>query len=243
MEKIRFRKDDPPVNFAPKTQKENPIANLGSDVKSKVKSKVSGFWRWLFGATKFLLGIFLLPFVYSSSVCFLNEFSQVSPLYQYYFWSGAVTLLILHLLIWEPEKIYTRGHRILEWLFSFFKPLVSVAPYLLPIYTIVLFIIYIPADFIFKTQNLLPVFIFLFGFSITLHLVFSAKTLRAKKDDFLKGNYIFGFSLVYILNVVILSFFFSLLFDRFSLINFSNQTYHIARGIFSAVFRQLFVMS
>jgi len=216
-----------------------PESSLGKDIKSKL----SGFSTWVFGITKFILGIFLLPFVYTATVAFLNELNTIDLGLQHYFWAGVITLVIIHLLVWEPQPVYAKGHKILEVVFSFFQPLVKVAPYLLPIYTIVLFCLYLLLSLIIKSPDLLDYFIFFLGFSVSLHLVFSAKTLRSKKSDFLKGNYIFGFSLVYLLNLGIICFFFSLIFDKFSFVNFSNQAYEFAKDIFKAVFSQLFVVS
>ncbi len=215
-------------------KKEN---NLNLDIKPHI-SKIS---HWVFGISKFILGISLLPFVWSASVSFLNEFALVDKLLQNYFWSGVISLLIIYLFIWEPAVVYAGGHKILEAMFKFFGPLVKTAPYLLPIYTIVLAALYIILSWLIKSPDLANYFIFLIGFSLSLHLIFSAKTLRAKKEDFLKGNYIFGFSFVYIVNLAILAFFLNLMSDKFSFVNFSNQTFQIARGIFSAVFRQIFL--
>lgn len=212
-----------------------------NNLNLNIKPRISGLSHWFFGIGKFILGISLLPFVYSVSVSFLNEFTLIDKLLQNYFWAGAISLLITYLFIWEPAVIYAGGHKILEVMFNFFKPLVKVAPYLLPIYTIVLAISYIILSGVVKSPNLVSYFIFLLGLSVSLHLIFSAKTLRAKKEDFLKGNYIFGFSFVYIVNLAILSFFLNLMFDKFSFVNFSNQTFQIAKSIFSAVFKQFFL--
>lgn len=232
-------------------KKEFPKENLASkdiapevgenSLISGVKEKFSALSNWLFGVTKLILGICLLPFVYSATVAFLNQFSLVDKTSQDYFWYGVICLIVIHLLVWEPAKIYSFGHKILELVFNFFKPLVKVAPYLLPIYTITLFVLYIILAVFNKSSELLTVFIFLFGFSISLHLVFSAKTLRSKKGDFLKGNYIFGFSFVYIINVSILAFFLNVIFEKFSFVNYSNQAYQAAGYIFKVIFKQLFL--
>lgn len=212
-----------------------------NNLNLNIKPRISGLSHWFFGISKFILGISLLPFVYSVSVSFLNEFTLIDKLLQNYFWAGVISLLITYLFIREPAVIYAGGHKILEVMFNFFKPLVKVAPYLLPIYTIVLAISYIILSGVVKSPNLVSYFIFLFGLSVSLHLIFSAKTLRAKKEDFLKGNYIFGFSFVYIVNLTILSFFLNLMFDKFSFVNFSNNSFQIAKSIFCAVFKQLFI--
>lgn len=208
---------------------------------SAVKEKISGFKHWLFGVTKFLLGVLLLPFVYSVTASFLNQLSLTPKPQQDYFWAGVASFLVIYLLIWEPAKIYAYGHKILEMVFNYFKPLVKVAPYLLPIYTITFAVAYLFLSLAIKSTDLLNYTLFLFGFSLSLHLVFSAKSLRAKKADFLKGNYIFGFSFVHIINIGLLSLFLNLIFEPFSFVNFSNQAFQIAKNIFSLVFKQLFL--
>jgi len=218
---------------------------------SGISSIRAGLSNKAFGIIKFILGVCLLPFVYTSSVSFINEFTLIERPLQNYFWSGIITFLFIYLFIWEPVIIYTKGQKLLELVFSFFKPLVRVAPYLLPIYTIVLFIVYGILSFVFsaggasafcgKSSAPTNYFIFLFGFSMGLHLVFSAKSIRSRKNDFLKGNYIFGFSFVYIINVLLLTFCLNLVFDKFSFVNFFNNSFQMAKDIFYVVFKQLFL--
>jgi hypothetical protein len=160
---------------------------------------------------------------------------------QQIFYNGIISFLVIYLFIWEPVVIYNKGHKLLEIVFSFFKPMVNVAPFLLPIYAILIFIIYgllalgIQSDWLIKDA------LFLIGFSSILHLTFAAKTIRSKKGDFLKANYIFGFSFIFILNIALLALGFSLIFKEFSFVNFCNISCAIFKHIFSAVFRQLFV--
>jgi len=204
-------------------------------------SRVSGLFSKSFSVIKFILGVLLLPFVFSSAVSFMNEFSLVNKDLQGVFWNGAICFLAVYLFIWEPVAIYNKGHKILEIVFSFVKPLVNVAPFLLPIYTILFFVIYGLSSLGIKSGWLLEYTLFLIGFSTVLHLVFSAKTIRTKKGDFLKGNYIFGFSFIFILNLALLAFGFSLIFKGFSFVNFCNISFITARNMFYAAFKQLFM--
>jgi len=219
MDKIEFPKERP--------------AQAGNIV-----SKAKGFSTRIFGITKFILGVCALPLVYSSTFSFLNEFNVAESSFKNPFWSGVIAMVVVYLFIWEPAIIYAKGQKILEFIFNFFKPLVRVAPYVLPVYTIVLFFAYVVLSFIFK--GLVGYFVFLFGLSIALHLIFSAKSLRLKKEDFLKANYIFGFSLIYIINLAILSLILSLIIEKFSFVNFANNSLRMAGDIFKAVFKQLF---
>ncbi|MGE5197222.1 MAG: hypothetical protein ACM3IL_01795 [Deltaproteobacteria bacterium] len=208
------------------------------NLEANLAPKKAGLSGWFFGFTKFILGICALPVVYAVSAGFLNEFTLVEKGLQRYFWNGVITMLILYLFAWEPAIIYSRGQRLLEFIFNFLKPLVRVAPFLLPVYTIIIFLAYLVYFYVFKVSA--DYLIFLFGLTITLHLIFSAKTMRAKKGDFLKGNYIFGFSLIYIINTALLASFFSVIFPKFSFVNFCSYSFQTAKDIFGAVFSQLF---
>jgi len=202
------------------------------------RSKVSGA---AFGITKFILGILLLPFVYSTTISFLSQFDLIDKSLQSYFWSGVIAFLIVYLFVWEPAKIYAKGQRILELVFRFFAPLVRVAPYVLPVYFILISVGFLLFSLAVKTEEFSSSGIFLFGFSLSLHLVFSAKTMRSRQGDFLKANYIFGFSLVYIINLIILAFVLNLIFANFSFTVFFNHSFQKAADLIYAIYKQLFV--
>ena len=224
-----------------KPLKDSPLSKEPTGISGDFSSKISGLSSKIFGIIKFILGVFLLPFVFSTTVSFLNEFGLVNRSLQVIFWSGVISFLVVYLFIWEPLLIYNKGHKLLEIMFSFFKPMVNVAPFLLPIYTILFFIIYGLLSLVIKPSWLIEYTLFLIGFSAILHLVFSAKNIRTKKGDFLKGNYIFGFSFIFILNLSLLALGFSLMFKEFSFVNFCNISFTIASNIFYAVFKQLFL--
>ena len=229
-----------PEKQAPKG-KEKPAQNDLGGISGDFSSKISGLSSKIFGIIKFILAIILLPLVYSSVASFINEFIQINKGLQQIFCNGIISFLAIYLFIWEPTVIYNKGHKLLEIMFSFFKPMVNVAPFLLPIYTILFFILYGLLALGVKAGWLIEYTLFLIGFSSILHLVFSAKTIHSKKGDFLKANYIFGFSFIFILNVALLALGFSFIFKEFSFINFCNISFTIFRNIFLAVFKQLFV--
>ncbi|MDD5653553.1 MAG: hypothetical protein PHT31_05265 [Candidatus Omnitrophica bacterium] len=209
--------------------------NLGA------KPKFAAFSGKLFAIIKFILGVCLLPFVYTTTVSFLSEFSLIEGVLQSYFWYGISSFLVIYLFIWEPTVIYTKGQRILEIIFTFVRPLVRVAPFLLPIYFIILMSAYGLVYIFNQSAEMRDLFVFLFGFSMVFHLVFSAKSLRTKQEDFLKANYIFGFSFLYLVNLMLLAFLFSFIFAKFSFVNFCNLSYQSASNIFTSVFSQLFM--
>jgi hypothetical protein len=225
-------------------KKESPKKASEPKLKGEAKapSKPSWISNKVFDIIKLVLGICLLPFVYSCTIAFLNQIKLIDSLLQNYFWSGVIFFLLVYLFVWEMSWVYERGHKLLELVFSFFQPFVKVAPYLLPIYTVVIFIVYLILAAFIKNAWLTNYTMFLFGFSIILHLVFSSKAVRFKKGDILKSNYIFGFSFIYIVNLSILALFLNIIFNDFSFVTFCNNAYSKAGDIFQAIFSQFFVV-
>ncbi|MBM3245948.1 MAG: hypothetical protein FJZ13_01280 [Candidatus Omnitrophica bacterium] len=206
-----------------------------------LSSPLPGFSRKVFSIVQLVIGIVLLPFIYTTTVAFIHEFSLIEEPLRNYFWAGLISFLVIYLFVWEPAIIYAKGQRLLALVFTFIKPMVKVAPFLLPVYTIILFILFGLASLLFKSAAVANYFVFSFGFSMGLHLVFSAKSIRSKQGDFLRANYIFGFSFIYILNIFLLIFCLNLFFEKISFVNFVNNSFQAAKDIFSAVFRQLFL--
>ncbi|MDI6758524.1 MAG: hypothetical protein QMD94_02480 [Candidatus Omnitrophota bacterium] len=226
----------------PKKAEFPPTLEKGLEPKEAVPPKgVSKFFSKILGVIKLFFGLSLLPVIYAALVSFLNEISLIDKNYQNYFWLGIAVFLAVHLFVWEPVVIYNKGHRVLEIIFNFFQPLVKFAPYVLPIYTILIFIIYGPLSFFIHTSGLTELLLFFAGFTTILHLTFSAKTIRSKKGDFLKANYIFGFSFIFIINLFILAVCFNLTLEKFSLVNFVNNLFKLAKVGISAISKQLFV--
>ena len=56
---------------------------------------------------------------------------------------GVVALIVSYLFVWEPTILFAKGQKVVEFVFSFFRPMVKVAPYVLPIYSLLLFGIYL----------------------------------------------------------------------------------------------------
>ncbi len=190
---------------------------------------------------KFVIVVFLLPWIYSFTVAFINEFKTIPKPFLDLFIAGIISFLVIYLFVYEPGRVYQKGQEITGATFHFLSPLVKVTSFVVPIYTIALFLIYCLISLFVKTDSLLKFFMFFIGLTIALHLVFTARALHSRKDDFLMINYLFSFGLVYIINIALIALGFSILFDSFSWFNFSISSFQISKDIFSAVFSQLFL--
>ncbi len=231
-------------NLDPRLTSDGEVSSDGGGGNSfldKIKPKIQHLINRALSILKLLLGLCFLIFVYTGSVGFLQELKRADQRLQYDFWSGIITFVVIYLFFYEPAKVYLKGQKILTIIFKFFAPLVKFAPYVLPVYTIIIFAVYPLVHVFYKGQLVTEYFIFFAGLTLALHLVMTARTLRSKPSDFLKANYIFGFSLVYILNLLLVAICFQLMLDKFSFYNFFQGSYTESQRIYHAVFNQIFI--
>ena len=190
---------------------------------------------------KFIIVVFLLPWFYSTTAAFITELKTIPEKSFNSFAAGIISFLVIYLFIYVPGKFYQQEQKVTEATFRFISPLVKLAPFVLPIYTIIFFLTYCLLTFLFKAGPPLEFFMFLFGFSIIFHLAFTAKALRSRKDDFLMINYLFSFGFIYVINVALLSLGFSILFKPFSWLSFCKSSLQVSSIIISSIFNQLFL--
>jgi len=189
---------------------------------------------------KFILAVLLLPLVISITVSFLNSLRSMDSVVCAAFGWGVVVYLILHILLYEPSVVYDAGKKISEKAMTFFSPLAKVAGFCVPIFTILSFAAYYAASLIWKECDLLPSFAFLASFTLTMHLVFTANSLKRKQPGDLKENYFFSIFIIYIVNMLIVAGAFALLSQEFSFLSFVKRCGEVAAAIYTASFRQLF---
>ena len=190
---------------------------------------------------KFIVFLLLLPFVVISTRAFIRELNQLPSDLQESFILGILVYLLVHIFIYEPKPIYQYGQNGVTAIFQFFSPIVKVAPFVLPIFSIIFLLLFYFAMLIFDSAKLGQGLIFLVSFTLTMHMVFTAKILRDKDSNVIKPSYFFSMSLVYSFNIFILALLFDLVLTDFSFYQFFMSSTQKTGEIYSSVFRQLFV--
>lgn len=190
---------------------------------------------------KFVFFILLLPLVVTMTVNFMQQLEALPSEYIAYFIRGIAIYLFIHLFIYEPAGVYGYGQKVVGSIFKFFAPLVTVAPFFLPIYSLLLLMLFYFAQLFIKDDRVIYCFMFLVSFTLTMHLVFTAKSLREKDKNASKPNYFFALALIYTVNTFILALMFNLIFEDFSFPQFFLSTTRQAGHIYMSVFRQLFM--
>lgn len=189
---------------------------------------------------KFFLALLLLPVVIGATVSFLENLRLMDRSIYVSFGWGVVVYLILHILLYQPAQVYDTGKKISEKALGFLSPLVKVAGFCVPIFTILSLFAYYLTLLIWKKEGLFVYFVFAAAFTFTMHLVFTANSLKGKNAGRLRENYFFSIFLVYIVNIFIIAGIFSFLSGDFNFLEFFRRSMIVAGAIYTASFKQLF---
>ena len=211
---------------------------------------------------KFVIGVLTIPVAIAATISFcrnltlVNEFAHSLSAFTY----GIVAYVVLHLLFYKPTYVYVLGHEAvhagLAWLFGgkikSFKAskeggevatdksnfIIELSPYFIPIYAIIITIVYFVIVSSYNISG--STFVFLIGFALAFHIISTVEVMKMKQPDILKSGSFFSIIIVYVLNIIIISLIFSLVFPSFSIKKFFIDSWTVSRNIYIALVRQLF---
>lgn len=211
---------------------------------------------------KFIIGILAIPVSYAVTKAFYGNFiliKEVADNLQYFTW-GIVAYVVLHLLFYKPTYLYVLGHEAVHagvaWIFGgkikSFKAskdggsvatdksnfIIELAPYFVPIYTVIITLIYFVISQSYPISG--SIFLFLIGFTLAFHIVATVEIMKIKQPDIVKSGYVFSIVMVYIVNIIVISLLFGLTFPGFSINQFFLDLWSQTKYIYVAVIRQLF---
>jgi len=211
---------------------------------------------------KLIVGVIAIPLAVGVTIAFYHNILLINELAKSfnYFVYGIVGYVILHLLFYRPTYLYVLGHEAvhagLSWVMGgkikSFKvsgdggqvatdksnTLVELGPYFVPIYAIIITVIYFVLVSSYNING--AVFVFLIGFALALHIISTIEILKVRQPDIVKSGYVFSIIMVYVLNIVVISSVFSLVFPSFGLKRFFVETWAVSKHIYVAAVRQLF---
>ena len=214
---------------------------------------------------KVSIGVLLLPVAVAATGAFaahLNQIQQIQDISRY-FLKGVMIYLIMHLALYKPSYFYVLGHEIAHSIATFIcggrvksfrfsgrggsvlttksNFFIALFPYFFPTYTIFFWLVYFLVSLFRDISSLAPQFLFLAGFSLTLHLVMTVDSLKVKQSDILKTGYLFSVSLIYILNILLVGLILSVVFKDFSFLGFFHSTLDQAGKTYYSIYEYLFI--
>ena len=190
---------------------------------------------------KFIFFLLFLPLIVNGTIAFIDQLDTLPQNLRHVFLQGILIYLIFYLFIYEFEPVYQYGQNLVMGIFRFFAPLVRVAPFVLPIFSILFLILFYFSSVFLKSEIIRGTFMFLVSLTLTMHMVFTSKSLRGQDSNAVKPNYLFAFSLIYVVNIFILSLMLDLIFPEFSFYAIFKFATQRTGQIYGTIFRQLFV--
>ena len=211
---------------------------------------------------KFVIGVLVAPIAFGVTAAFYNNIVLIKELARSlnFFLYGITSYVILHILFYKPTYLYVIGHEAVHagvaWLFGgrikSFKvsgeggavgtdktnAVIELSPYFIPIYTILITLIYFVIVSSYNING--STFVFLIGFTLAFHIISTVEVLKIRQPDILKSGYFFSIVMVYILNIIVISVIFSLVFPSFSIKKFFVDLWVVSRDIYAAIVAQLF---
>ena len=211
---------------------------------------------------KFVIGVLAVPFAIGITIAFYNHIHMIKELagsLRYFAW-GLVSYTVLHLLFYKPTYLYVLGHETvhagLSWVFGgkikSFKVsekgggvatdksnvVVELGPYFIPLYAIVITLVYFVVASSYSVNT--SVFVFLIGFALAFHLISTIEVLKIRQPDIVKSGYFFSIVLIYVLNIAVISAIFGMLFESFSTKKFFIDTWDVSKDVYLRIVKQLF---
>lgn len=211
---------------------------------------------------KLVIGILTLPVAIGVSIAFYNRVVLINELASHlnFFLWGAASYAIIHLLFYKPTYLYVLGHEAVHagvaWIFGAkiksFKvskkggsvgatksnTVIDLSPYFVPIYAIVITIVYFIIASSYNING--SVFTFLIGFALAFHMISTIEVMKIRQPDIVKSGYLFSIVMVYVLNIIVISLIFSMLFPAFSAKQFFIDIYRQSGNVYTGIAKQLF---
>lgn len=210
------------------------------------------------------IGIFLLPVVISITRNFYFELTDIKVLTEpsKYFLLGFAAYVFMYIVLFKLEYFYVLGHEFIHTIFIWIfggkiisikvkkdrgsvtstkkNIFIDLAPYLVPIYTILIALVYLLGSSFWNLYPLVRHFIFFAGFSFSFHLVMTIDKMKIEQPDFLDFGYLNSLTLIYLVNVIIIALFLGLLFPNFVFKEFMISFFEDTKELYITLFDQLF---
>jgi len=215
---------------------------------------------------KILLGILALPICIGVSISLYEHLSQIQIVLYYqqkYFIVGIISYLVVHAVFFKPSYLYVLSHELMHAIAALLSGgrvrsikvsskggsvattksniFIALSPYLFPLYTIVVALLWFGIKFVTKSDIDYSFFLFAIGFTLAFHIVLTIDFLKIRQKDLLHAGYFFSVCLIYVINLLIVGLICSLLFKGMIFVGFLQDSYIKARDIYAGIFCQMFL--
>ena len=179
--------------------------------------------------------LLILPLIIAFFIAFQGQVLSLPVNKEVWVLWGAGSYIALNLFVYDFKSVHDYGKSLVEKTANSFKP----AGYLVPVFSVLLIILYIIA-LVFNRTSLQPYFLFAIAFTLAMHLVLTAHEIYQSDNSILKAHYLITFGAVLIINLFIMSLLMAWAIPEYSLMGFfkslSSHTLHLYESVYKALF-------
>ena len=215
-------------------------------------------------ALRLLLGIGLIPFGIGYGLAFADQLAVVRQVQsaELSFLLGITGYLAFHAVVVAPTRAYVFGHEMTHAVAAWasggkvkaiqvgaksgsvktdkINIFTALAPYLIPGYAVFWALLFGAAGLFWDISRWMPVFFFGLGAALAFHLVFTVNVLKQKQPDLEIVGPVLGLSLIFIVNVTIVTGMMALIVPEIRFWPYLTQGFQYTQNVYGAVFNQLF---
>ncbi|MBN1353768.1 MAG: hypothetical protein JW994_03745 [Candidatus Omnitrophica bacterium] len=212
---------------------------------------------------KTIIGILFIPFAIAVTQAFFRSLKALDFLNINLFIliGGFFSYPVFRIVFYKPNYIYALGHEAVHVVATWIcggkvtsfqvseaggsvtttktNPFIRLAPYFIPIHTLFLFLLYWALLRFFNVTRFFNAFIFLAGFTMSMHIFMTIETMKTAQPDIAKTGYFFSALLIYVANIFVLVFTISLILRDISFLHFARNTFVVAKDIYLNFFGKL----
>lgn len=188
---------------------------------------------------KILLTVLLIPFVYVFATSFHMHLVHYASNVQEFFLWGVLAYLIVFLFIYQFWGIFEAGQKVMTQIFNFAVPLDKFLSNAIPFYPVICLLLLFLIKAFFHSNNYTHYLSFFTGFTFAMHILLVSQDLQNQEKGVFRPNYFFSFSLVFVINILLVILLLDLAFGKFTFMKFFKLNFGEAKEIYLTAFKHL----
>ena len=186
---------------------------------------------------KILFFIAIIPIGLAVTMAFRRELYIIPTDSQGFFYNGIILYILLYLFVYDFKEIHLTAQGITAEIFKLVPPIDRLAPYFFPIFCLLTLLVYALFGLLLKTGPSLEYYFGVLGFTLTLHLVMTAREFYDEDKHLWKPNYFFSISLSYIATIFIIVLAVDWVVPSFSFVHFFHKLYQSTNDSYESAFK------
>ncbi len=189
---------------------------------------------------KIIFTALFAPVVYAGAVNFYEHLNAYPPPHGEFFKWGMCAFLLVFLFLHRFDKMYQAGQATMTELFKFLTPLNHALARIIPVYTLLIFVVLLIWGKLHDLSAYVHYFQFFAGFFFMMHVILLARELQDEESSFLKPSYFFQMSLYFVFSLCVTVLLLDMAVWQATFLQFGGEVLTDARDIYLAAIEKIF---